>query len=286
MSEFVPDGFRGGKPVIAATARRATLPMYDFPDARAATDAWWAGVARHLARAGVTYVPPGLLRGDDLLDQWRSPGLVLSQTCGYILTHQLRDCAQAIAVPIHAVPGCSGPTYRSFILVPDDRDGATLADFRGSRAVYSRTYSHAGYNIFRAMIAPLAGGRPFFASVGSSDSHLGSIAAVQARTADIATIDCVVHAFVARYRPHLLHGTRTIGLTPPAPAPPYIVPVSAVGDVARVRSAIFAAAIDPDLASARDDLFIAGFADAGEVRFGAIDDFEAGAVAVGYPLLR
>jgi hypothetical protein len=30
----------------------ATLPMYDWPEVREATDAWWAGLARHLRGAG------------------------------------------------------------------------------------------------------------------------------------------------------------------------------------------------------------------------------------------
>jgi hypothetical protein len=30
----------------------ASLPMYDWPEVREATDAWWAGLARHLRDAG------------------------------------------------------------------------------------------------------------------------------------------------------------------------------------------------------------------------------------------
>ena len=268
------------------TLRFATLPMYDFPDVRAATDAWWAGLARHLAREGVADAPSALIRGDDLLGQWRDPALLVSQTCSYILTHHLRGCVEPVAVPCYAAPGCVGADYASVILVHEDHRGATLADFRGSRAVYSRSYSHAGYNGFRGMIAPLAGGRRFFASVVASDSHLGSIAAVAAGTADIATIDCVIHAFATRYRPELLAGTRTIGYSAPAPAPPYIVPIAANDEAGRIRSAIFAAAADPALADARDALFLDGFADARAQRFDRVDEVEDGAIALGYPELR
>jgi ABC-type phosphate/phosphonate transport system substrate-binding protein len=272
--------------IEAATARFATLPMYDFPDARAATDAWWAGLARHLSRQGVRDVPTGLLRGDDLLGQWQDGRLLLSQTCSYILTHYLRDHARPVAVPCYDAAGCAGPNYRSVIVVHEDHPGASLAAFRGGNAVYSRAYSHAGYNSFRGMIAPLAGGRPFFSTVSATDSHLGSLAAVASRTADIATIDCVIHAFVARYRPHLLAGTRMIGYTPLAPAPPYIVPMAATDEATRIGAALAAAAADPDLRAARETLFLDGFVDASAVNFSLVDEIENAAIAAGYAELR
>src|SRR5207249_2755288 len=50
----------------------ASLPMYDLPEVKAATDAWWRGLARHIGIAGV------LDRGRDRLAPWRSPDLVFS----------------------------------------------------------------------------------------------------------------------------------------------------------------------------------------------------------------
>ena len=35
----------------------ASLPMYDLPETRSATDALWAGIARHLRAEGVAEVP-------------------------------------------------------------------------------------------------------------------------------------------------------------------------------------------------------------------------------------
>ena len=35
----------------------ASLPMYDLPEVRRATDAWWAGLAAGFTRAGVADVP-------------------------------------------------------------------------------------------------------------------------------------------------------------------------------------------------------------------------------------
>ena len=264
----------------------ASLPMYDFPAVRAATDAWWAGVGNHLRQAGVADVPPFLLRRDDLIEQWSDPGLLLSQTCGYILTHQLSGTAQAVATPHYGVPGCAGPRYSSAILARAGHPGRSPADFRHAVAVFSRTYSHAGYNSLRGLIAPLAGGEAFFSRVIGSGSHVDSIGALTRGDADIATVDCVIYAFVARFRPEALDGTRQLGFTPMAPAAPYIVPYGSSPDrVSRVRQALRVAALDPALAEARRELYLEGFSFEDAPDYAAIVEVEQAAVALGYPEL-
>ena len=260
--------------------------MYDFPEVRAATDAWWSGVAGHLRHAGIANVPDGLLRGDDLIEQWSDPGLVLSQTCGYILTHQLSGKARAVATPHYAVPGCTGPCYSSVILARAGHPGRTPGDFYRAVAVFSRSYSHAGYNALRGLIAPLAGGAPFFSQVIASGSHVDSIAALTRGAADLATIDCIVHAFMRRFRPAALEGTRQLGFTTAVPAAPYIVPGGSSPErVSRVRDALRAALVDPSLAEARSDLYLEGFDFEDAVDYGAIIDVENVALKLGYPEL-
>jgi ABC-type phosphate/phosphonate transport system substrate-binding protein len=261
--------------------------MYDFPEARDATDAWWVGLRGHLVEAGVSNVPAQLLRADDLIEQWTDPSLIMSQTCGYLLTHQLRGAAQAVATPHYRVPGCVGPRYASVILARADHPGRELADFRGSVAVYSRAYSHAGYNSLRGVIAPLAAGASFFSRVMSSGSHVASIEALAGGAADIGAIDCIVHAFVARFRPSALHGTRELGFTPLAPAAPYIVPsVVDAGRVARVRQALSDALADTRLEHARRELFIDGFSFADAPSYAVVDAVESAALELGYPELH
>jgi ABC-type phosphate/phosphonate transport system substrate-binding protein len=260
--------------------------MYDFPDVRRATDSWWQGLARHLSRAGVPDVPGNLLRGDDLIEQWRDPALLISQTCGYLMTHQLRGDVTPVATPHYTAPGCAGPAYASVILTRQDHPGAAVADFKGGVAVYSRSYSHAGYNAFRGLIAPLAAGEPFFSKVVGSGSHLDSIATLAAGTGDLATVDCVIHAFVSRWRPQALAGTRILGFTAAAPAAPYIAPISVTADrLSRLRSALDAALHDRSLAYARDDLFIDGFSHLDFADYSMIAHVETEAIAHGYPEL-
>jgi hypothetical protein len=72
--------------------------MYDLPEVSAATDAWWRGVASALRRAGLDAVPEVLTRDPDV-DVWHSQNLLLSQTCGYPLTHELASVVELVATP-------------------------------------------------------------------------------------------------------------------------------------------------------------------------------------------
>ena len=269
---------------VTAGPATASLPMYDFPEVRAATDAWWSGVAGHLRDAGIADAPECLLRRDDLIEQWSDPWLVLSQTCGYILTHQLIGKTRAVATPHYGVPGCAGPRYSSVILARAAHLGRTPGDFHHAVAVFSRRYSHAGYNALRGLIAPLAGGASFFSKVIASGSHVDSIAALTGGAADLATIDCIVHAFMRRFRPAALEGTRQLGFTTAVPAAPYIVPGGSSPDrVSRVRDALRAAVADPSLAGARRELYLEGFDFEDAPDYAAIMDVENAAVTLGYP---
>ena len=66
----------------------ASLPMYDLPELRSATDDWWRALARALRRAGIDEAPDDLARGVPRERAWRSPQLILTQTCGYPLRHR------------------------------------------------------------------------------------------------------------------------------------------------------------------------------------------------------
>src|SRR5436309_2979270 len=87
----------------------ASLPMYDWPEVRAATDAWWSGISRYLG----VHIP--LRRAKDHASLWRGPDLLFSQTCGYPFTHELRGAVQLVATPHYRAVGCHGPAYSSFI---------------------------------------------------------------------------------------------------------------------------------------------------------------------------
>src|SRR5262245_15549675 len=152
--------------------RLASLPMYDLPEAAAATDGWWQAIARAMRREGIADVPDRLTRDKDYMALWGRPGLLFSQACGYPFTHEFRNSLAYVATPTYAAEGCGGANYCSFAIVRADDPAQTLADLHGRRVAINGTHSHSGYNLLRAMLARLARGAPFFSEVKTSGSHI------------------------------------------------------------------------------------------------------------------
>lgn len=263
----------------------ASLPMYDLPVVRAATDAWWAGLARHLRAAGVREVPDTLQR--EPAPAWTDPRLLLSQTCGYPLTHALAGRVSLVGTPCYDAPGCEGPRYASALVVAAAADARELADLRGGVCACNQRESHSGYNVLRRLVAPLADGTDFFANVVETGSHAASIAVVAEGRADLCAVDAVVHALLSRQAPEALARTRVLGFSPTAPGLPCIAgPRVAPDTVARMRDAIEAAVSDPGLAAARAELRISGFAALEPADYDEIATMEREAGVMGYPQLR
>jgi ABC-type phosphate/phosphonate transport system substrate-binding protein len=243
-------------------ARLASLPMYDLVELRPATDRLWASLSRELRQCGLE-APPVLSRDVDLEPHWLDPRLLLSQTCGYPLTHALSGRVTVVATPHYRAPGCQGPRYRSAIVVPAssplvDLDG--LPALRGRTAVINQETSHSGCNALAHLIAGLdARPGPFFARVKRSGGHAASLAMVARGEAEVAAIDCVTHALLARHRPSALAGTRVLGFTADAPGLPLITRGEApAGEVAALRAGLERVLADPELATVRDELLLEG----------------------------
>src|SRR5690554_5106872 len=108
--------------------------MYDLPELVLHTDAWWAGLVRHLEAAGVEGLPERPCRPEAPEQLWLAQDLALAQTCGYPLTHALAGRVRYVATPCYGAPGCEGPLYCSAILVHADARITGLADLKGRRA--------------------------------------------------------------------------------------------------------------------------------------------------------
>jgi ABC-type phosphate/phosphonate transport system substrate-binding protein len=262
----------------------ASLPMYDLPELRAATDAWWQGLAQAFRRAGIADVPDTLDRRPGYQEAWLSPDLLFSQSCGYPLTHALAGRVRPVATPCYAAAGCAGPSYCSFILVGAEHPAAEVGDLRGSRCAVNATDSQSGFNVLRALVAPLAERGRFFGRVEISGSHLASISLVASGRADVAAIDCVTHALVARHRPAALAGTRVLCRTAAAPGLPYVTRGAADDEqLRRLRDGLGRAMSDPALASAREALLLVGVSTLPLADYDRITELENAALAAGYP---
>lgn len=268
---------------IADGAMIAALPMYDLPEIRPATDELWRAIAAALADGGIDAPPAALARGPAETDLWTAPDLLLAQTCGYPLTHDLAGRVRLVATPCYTAPGCDGPLYAS-LLVTRRGDARSLADMRGRRAAFNMATSQSGYAALRAAAAPLARGGRFFGGLVETGAHVASIAAVRDGRADICAVDAVLHELLVRHRPHALDGLEVIGTTPSAPGLPLITARGRPDrEVAILRAALAAVAADPGLVSVRRDLLLDGFAAVPEAGYATILAQEEECRARGYP---
>jgi ABC-type phosphate/phosphonate transport system substrate-binding protein len=286
----------------------ASLPMYDFPELRAAHDEFWGALAGRLGASGLKGVPRALTRGVSLGEVWGNDRLLFGQGCEYPLAKAFGDRVRVVAHPVYSAAGCDGARYRSAIIVraasddtaagvrgtaltslgDGDVDSAVgLAWLRGRRCVINELDSNSGMNLLRAAVAPLAEGGRFFGSVVVSGSHLRSVEMVASGEADVASIDCVSFAHFQRLYPSLVSGVRVLSWTASSPSLPYITTSSASdATVQALRAALAEVFDDTELAHVRERLLLRGVDLEPTPGFGEVLALERQAADAGYPDLR
>jgi ABC-type phosphate/phosphonate transport system substrate-binding protein len=229
----------------------ASLPMYDLPEIREATDAWWRGLSRHIGIAGE------LDHCSDRLVLWRDPELAFSQTCGYPLTHEFRGKLRLLATPHYDAEGCAGPLYCSLVFA---RRKAELSELRGGVAAFNSPDSMSGMLALKLVFAPLAERGRFFARAICTGSHAESIVAVKSGEADVCAIDAVTVALMHRYRPEFVDGLIEIARSPQVPALPFVTSIGPPETrIAQFRNGLAKAFSDPSLNAAREALLLKGY---------------------------
>lgn len=262
------------------------LTMYDLPELQAATDGWWAAIARALRAEGVPNVPDALDRSRTAHAVWRDPALLLTQTCGYPLMHEFANALTAVAVPSYAAEGCSPGRYRSAFVVREDDPATDLSGLFGRRAAANGPDSQSGCNVLRAAVAPLAKDGRFFAEVLWSGAHRKSVAAVRTGAADVAAIDAVTLALVSRHAPTETAGLRVLGWSGSAPALPYATRRDIPPDLReRLTAALLRAAADPGAAESRAALLLESLTPIADHAYTEIPEMRRQAEQQGYPAL-
>jgi ABC-type phosphate/phosphonate transport system substrate-binding protein len=191
----------------------ASLPMYDLPELRSATDALWAAIARELGS------DLELTRGENWMAAWCSPHLLFSQTCGYPFTHEFAGKLNYVATPHYDAEGCEGALYCSKVFA---RAPGPLEQLRGSIAAFNSPDSMSGMLALKLVFAPVAADGTFFKRSVDTGSHVGSLDAVQSGKADVCAVDCVTVALLQKHRPSALAGLVEIARSPHVPALPYV----------------------------------------------------------------
>lgn len=239
----------------------ASLPMYDLPELAGVTGAWWAGIAEHMRRQGIADVPDVCVTPNDLEQHWCASNLLLSQTCGYPLTHQLNGKVQLLGLPTYACRGCDPDgSYSSMIIVPASSNLHSLNECRSARAVYNTDDSMSGLIALQAAAASQNGERkPFFRSLSRSGGHRVSLQSVAEGRADVACIDAVTFSLLSRVDAELISRVRVVGQTPRVPGLPYITSLATSAETAqRLRTALRYAMDDPALSDVRAQLLLSG----------------------------
>lgn len=231
--------------------------MYDWPEVRDETDAFWTELCEALAAIGID-TPVALDRDTPDAEIWRSPGLILSQTCGWPLTHGFSDALSVVAIPSYDAEGCGAGTYRSAIVAREKADPLELAH---RTIAINGEDSLSGY---RALAGWFAGHGVHASDVGDwieTGSHRTSIRAVAAGRAAIASIDCVTWRLALDHEPAARELT-VIGWTDEMPALPLVTAKANAGlaDVLR-------AALDMAIARAPQPLLQS-------VQAGSIEDYQ------------
>ena len=177
----------------------AQLPMYDWPEVRAATDALWAKIHTALQKRGIAS-PDTLDREEATETTWLSPRLLLSQTCGLPLVQDLRDQVTVLGRFTYQDLSATGD-YHSVIVVRESDSIDDPEDLRGQRAAINHEDSYSGCLTLKRWAGKQAGETAFFASVIATGSHRDSVCAVANGLADTAAIDHVSWCLAKRVEP-------------------------------------------------------------------------------------
>jgi ABC-type phosphate/phosphonate transport system substrate-binding protein len=244
----------------------AALPMYDWPEVQAATDALWAAL-RDALRARRVAAPEALERGRGLMEVWTDPELVLGQACGLPLVQHLLRRVSVVGALDYGLPGCAPGEYCSAVVVRADDPRQGLAAFRGARLALNGTDSQSGYGAILHHVAPLAGDGRFFGAAVVTGAHAASAALVAAGGADIASIDHVSWNLWLRHRDD--GRLRVLMLTDPTPGLPYVTALGRDPAPFRRAGAAAVARLDPASRSALGLAGFVAFAPADYARLGA-----------------
>ena len=191
--------------------RRAALPMYDWPEVRAETLAFWDRVRDGLDLPALTHP----VEGDHLLSIWRDPDTVIADSCWGMVDLGLIGTQRRLAQRSYrGVPGGSDTHYRSALIARQGRaacpgpHAVMPAGMDRMRWAANSDESRSGW----LAIAEDAGLSD--AGVVWTGTHRASIRAVADGGADVAAIDCRSWQLALAHEP-AARGLTVVGWTAP-----------------------------------------------------------------------
>jgi ABC-type phosphate/phosphonate transport system substrate-binding protein len=205
----------------------AHLGMYDRPETAAANDRFWAGI-----RDALGHGPDALTRDGDFWEIWRSPDLLLSQTCGMPYRTKLHGEVALVGTPDYGLTGCPPGYYCSVFVAHRDRAGSALRDFDGQVFAYNEDLSQSGW---AAPQTHMAAEGVRHGSLLQTGGHALSAQAVADRQADFAALDALTWDLIQEHD-DFAKDLIELARTEPTPTVPFITALS--HDAAPLRDAI------------------------------------------------
>jgi ABC-type phosphate/phosphonate transport system substrate-binding protein len=224
--------------------------------------AWRELLAWVTARAGtpmeiIDHDPPALLS-----ELWERDNLGATLMCG--LPYALRKPAPVvIAAPVPSPPHYQGrAVYFSYLLVPARSTATRLEDTFGGTVGYTLEDSMSGCVALRCLLERhRRDGLALYSKVVGNLIHVrGIVEAVGSKRVDIGSCDSYVFDLLTKHDPEFVTQVKVIGMTDPAPMPPFVATASLAPEaLGRLREAFRAAGAAPELENQRETLLLSGF---------------------------
>jgi ABC-type phosphate/phosphonate transport system substrate-binding protein len=272
---------------VRPSRRTASLPMYCLSEMTAANAALWTALrlglcARGVDTADIEFHTEGCAASEGL-----GPGIFFTQTCGYPLFRHYRDQGRILGTPHYSTPGCVGSTHRAFFMVRSDDPADCLTDMRGRIFGCNSLLSNSGMNLPRLSLARIAGGQAFFSSVVMTGGHVASLERLDEGSIDICSVDNVTWGFFKKFRPVNAQRYRILDETVSSPSLPYVTAANtSESDAAAIAETLHEIMDDPQTASIRDALELAGFSTPDVDAYERLTEFEREAAYLGFPELK
>jgi ABC-type phosphate/phosphonate transport system substrate-binding protein len=265
-------------------AWRASLPMYNLPEMRAANAAFWAALRAELGAEGMTGLPEALSFDRPPVPRAIEPENLFTQVCGYPLQTIFRGQARLLGLPTYTAEHCAPGRHAAVFIVHADAPYRALADLEGTKFVFNSPHSNSGMNLPRLALARIGARAPFFGSITETHSHPANIERVAKGEADATCVDNVTYAFVVRHRPEIGARTRILAPTPSTPAIPFVTAIATPEPIVQaLQAALFRVARAPRWAEARAGLMIADILPPEQADYPEQLRAETEAAALGYP---
>ncbi len=258
----------------------AELSMYIAPPRVCqASEAWLAQSVERLGGRRERAI------GLNLGQVWRSPRLLLTQTCGYPLMTQLRGQVRLVGRPRYELPHAQAGNHCSLVLARADDPRQALADFFASHGLVNSADSNSGMNLFRHLLAPWQREGRFFSRLTFTGGHRDSLRALREGRGDLAAIDSVTYDYLARDRSHEVDGLRLVAQSAGGPSLPYITASwRSAAQAEEIRAAMNQALAElPEVAAT---LGITEVLPASEADYQVLLDYEAEACRLGLSMLK